>query len=613
STLEQKKLIQFLENRWLAKATGYYSSVVNWVCPCFGIDVQIHPESTNSYSRDPWNKFSKTYKKRVESWKQTLPQPFHFPLILTRPTDLQDYLPARLIVSRHENIETTLTNVARKLEEPHKKVILDLTSHLSCQDKNQWIQAWNDYQEEFSKANLDARRILCIQTLQKEGIGGVRILPFNQSSSKEIENDHQYLLLWIAKFGLSANRIELDRWEIADLPANAPKTTVPNISQEDFIEHLNIFEENWNSTHPQKTLMLQATLAVIRGLLQDLPFEKWEEITKCPTRSAIVQLSFSKILKELEFLKQEKGNEAFFDTTSHIEQIHASFTPLLEIFSPFVFSDFSTIYHNLLTSIPSALKPFTSYGLHASGMTSLAGIIRAVERSINKSPRILYGENTYFEIIHTLNMASTSCSIEEASEDDWAEADLLMVQFNPVLKRIDFNVTDYKVEKIAETLHKALKAKEGKPLTVALDCTLDYINSPQTTRLLEEFQDAIANGALNILCYRSGLKFDLFGMDNYCGAPFYMIHNKDKKWTTFDFLCTDPVIQTDLLSLQWFCIAYQYAAHHLELYRKQVFDNTRQFFEKIPPRLLTNKNVDYRIIPVDQESNLAFIDIKIFG
>jgi hypothetical protein len=31
--------------------------------------------------------------------------------------------------------------------------------------------------------------------------------------------------------------------------------------------------------------------------------------------------------------------------------------------------------------------------------------------------------------------------------------------------------------------------------------------------IIEEFAEEIASGRLNILCYRSGLKFDLFGMD----------------------------------------------------------------------------------------------------
>jgi hypothetical protein len=131
-------------------------------------------------------------------------------------------------------------------------------------------------------------------------------------------------------------------------------------------------------------------------------------------------------------------------------------------------------------------------------------------------------------------------------------------------------------------------------------------------RLLTEFQDEIIKGSLNIVCYRSGLKFDLFGMDNYCGAPFYMMHAQTPAWAAFDALLTDPILQTDHLSLNWFCLAYQSAAPQLELYRKQIFDNTRSFLSKVPSRLL-NPNSPYRIVPVEEGADPAFIDIKVSG
>jgi hypothetical protein len=96
-------------------------------------------------------------------------------------------------------------------------------------------------------------------------------------------------------------------------------------------------------------------------------------------------------------------------------------------------------------------------------------------------------------------------------------------------------------------------------------------------KLLEEFRKEIRSGALNIICYRSGLKFDLFGMDNYAGAPLFMIHNGDEKWRAFDLLLTDPALQTDRLSLNWFCLAYLYTGKELEEYRNQIFANTRAF------------------------------------
>ncbi|MGE5196260.1 MAG: hypothetical protein ACM3JI_02895, partial [Anaerolineae bacterium] len=185
-------------------------------------------------------------------------------------------------------------------------------------------------------------------------------------------------------------------------------------------------------------------------------------------------------------------------------------------------------------------------------------------------------------------------------------------------KRINFKVTEYQateyhVEKIAQTLHHALRARQGKPLSLALDCTLDFSNSSRVGKLLAEFQKEIERGDLIVLCYRSGLKFDLFGMDNYCGAPFFMVHNRDEKWSFFDALLTDPALQTDLLSINWFCLVYQHAAPYLELYRKQIFDNTRAVLNKIPAQLFSTKNTNYRVIPVEPDADPSFIDIKIFG
>jgi hypothetical protein len=90
---EDQQLLHFLEKRWLAKSTGFFSSMVDWVCPCFGISVQVHPETTGCcYARSPWIKLSQTYINRVEDWKRSLPHPQDFPLILTRPSDIQEYL-----------------------------------------------------------------------------------------------------------------------------------------------------------------------------------------------------------------------------------------------------------------------------------------------------------------------------------------------------------------------------------------------------------------------------------------------------------------------------------------------------------------------------------------
>jgi hypothetical protein len=617
---DERELLIFLQKRWLAKSTGFYSTLVDWISPCFGIIVQVHPESTNSYSRDPWDKFSQTYLKAVRGWKQTLPH--DFPLILIRPSAIQGYLPPCIDVSLDENIQTTLERLALKLQAVDSKVIVDMTDVFpnAQKDREQWLRAWKAYQGPFSQAckqrNLNPDRILTIQRLQQQEIGGICLLPLVESSAKELEQHHQYLLEWIARFGLSANRIELDRCAFSSsIPLctpNAPLFSPILQPKEEFLSDLNSFNQNGKLDHPQKTLMLEGTLQTLKELLAILPDETWNEVANNPTRSSIVQLSFLKIKEQLQLLAQEKEDVSFFDTASHVEQIHAHISALLEIFAPFSYEDFPQIYQEALASIPADLKPLTSYAVHTAGMTSLAGIFKAVERSFGRPPRILYGENTYFENIYAAEKISHASAIEDAIGTDWEDVDLILAQFNPALRRIDFKITEYQVERVADALRNALNPKRENPLILAIDCTLDFIDSPRVSNLLTEFQQEIKKGALNVICYRSGIKYDLFGMDNYCGAPFYMIHNQDPKWVEFDLLTRDPALQTDRLSLNWFCLAYKSAVPYLEHYRKQIFANTRALLNRLPSRLLNN-NTRYRVVPIDQSADPAFIDIKVFG
>lgn len=620
---EEKKLLHFLENRWLAKATGFFPSVIDWVCPCFNVSLQVHPETISSYARNPSLEPSPIYKKRMQVWKDRLPHPLHFPLILTRPSDVREYLPSRVEVTHSESCCETAKKLALKIGSARTKVVVDLTNVLPITlTHDEWIWAWKEYKAQFENAckeqKIDSDQIIFIQRLQEKEIGGVRLLPLAPPSGMEIEQDHLFLLEWISKFGLSASRVELDRWPFSSYTATEEKILrepLPiscSFSKEEFIAYILAFENTCKTHNPQSALMLSAALKLLKGLLEDLSENKWNEIVHSKTQFGAMQLSFSQIKDELELLKGEVDGAPFFETACHIEQIHASLSALLEIFSPFNLRDFPAIYRDLL-SLPRSLKRLTTWGIHASGMTSLAGILKATEKSIGHPPRIIFGENSYFECIQVITRLSKACCTDEATEEEWKEVDLILGQFNPVLKRTELPIREYKVEKIAETLRKALKGREERPLTLALDCTIDFIDSPRVTKLLIEFQEEIEKGLLNVVAYKSGLKFDLFGMDNYSGAPFFMVHNQEAKWAAFDALSNDPLLQADRLSVNWFCLAYKYAAQELEEYRRQTFDNTRALLRKTPEGLLSYRSAGYRVIPIEEGADASFIDIRISG
>lgn len=604
---QDQELLVFLEKRWLAKSTGFFASMLRWVYPCFGIQVQTHPETSNCYSRNPSAHLFPSYQNRVESWKEKLPHPASFPLILTRPFDLRDFLPSHVEVAATEKITTTV----ERLKSNDAHIVVDLTEVIPLKAQD-WLKAWESYKEAFSKACQEHRihldRLICIQRVQQDTVGGIRILPLVE---KDVEQHHRYLLEWIGGFGIAATRVELDRWPVRSFQAASKTGSIPFLSKDEFVSYLNSYNLSLSSNHPQKRLLVKATLKLLQGLLGTTSESRWTEVLQSPTRSLVVQLSLMKIREQLEILKKENEATAFFTTASHVEQIQGHLSSLLEIFAPFNAGDFSKIYQSILTSIPPQLQPLTSCGIHASGMTSLAGIFKAMEKTLGKRPRVLYGQNTYFECVNAGKQAMNAISIEDAAEEDWRRVDLILAQFNPVWKR-ELQITQYNIEKIEEILHRALSYKCRKPLTLALDCTLDYINSSKVQNLLEEFKQEIIRGDLNIIGYRSGLKFDLLGMDNYCGAPCFMIHNEENKWAAFNSLLEEPALQSDRLSLNWFCLAYQNASEEMELYRKQIFDNTRELLNKLPPRLLQH-STPYRIVAVQKEADPAFIDIKISG
>jgi len=605
---EDRELVHFLQRRWLARLTGCYPFLVDWMCPTFGIRLQMHPETTNAYARDPGTKSSDTYKLRVQAWKELLPHPQDFPLVLTRPCDVTGHLPCCFTVDRLEGAGER--DVA----------IVDVTALLpeGGVDRGGWLEAWRACEGQlvhrFREWGLDLSKILCIQRVGQREVGGIRLLPFADASRESVEGHHQYLLEWVSRYGLTANRIELDRFVPATgmLPRVSPSVVGGLECKRRFVSYLGALDLQVLSDHPQKMLLFKGALQVLQDLCAHLSDQKWEEALSSDARFSVVQLSVRRIEQAFSVALQKRG-ASLQEVIPQVEQIYADVGCLLEIFSPFSSADFQDAYRCYLTTIPQRLQPMTRYGLHASAMTSLGGILGAMPH-----PRVLYGENTYFEGIDALSRLSKASSVVEAKEEDWEEVDLIIAQFNPTVKRINFEVTEYQAseyhaEKIAAMVHRALSARRNKPLSLAVDCTLDFIDSPRVGALLTEFQQAIVDGRLNVMGYRSGLKFDLFGMDNYCGAPFFIVHNGDAKWAAFERLVTDPVLQTDRLSTNWFALAYQNAAPYLEMYRKQIFDNTRAVLDKIPAQLYSETNQRYRVIPVAPDADPTFVDIKIFG
>jgi hypothetical protein len=600
ASIAEQELLLFLEKHWLTKSNGFFPLAVNWIYPCFGMKMQVEPTTTSCYSRNPSLEPSQAYLEQENLWKKELPQPWHFPLILTRPFNLEHYFPKFLAIRSFEDLDNL------SLPENSKEMtVLDFTDILKNDlNPTTWEKTWSLVRTQLRK--LDLKNVVCIQRVQKKDLGGMRILPLGSAKN---EAEERYLLEWLGTFGLSATRLELNRLNLSTYrPEEDIKHEAPFLDKKSCEAQIHQLEKDFDSLSSDKSILMAGTLKLLKGLFSSISEEKWS--TCSFVQASVVHFSFLGILEELTQLKKLK-NSSLFTFASHIEQIHAHLSALLEIFSPYSPHQFSSIYEKTLSCIPKTLKSLTQYAVHSSGMASYLGIYKAVEKSLERIPHALYGENTYFECAASAKRISHAKSLRDAQEQDWENVDLIVAQFNPILCR-EKHVVEYGEENVEYFLRKAFSVNQNKRLTLALDCTIDFIDSKKVENLLQAFQKEIEQGKLNIIGFRSGLKYDLFGLDHYCGAPLFMIHNNDSYWFPFEALITDPVLLTDRLSHQWFCLAYESAPKELDAYRRQIFQNTRSLLTKISPLLHDGQN-GYQVIPIRENVEASFVDVRVSG
>lgn len=584
----------------MAKVTGTFPFLIDWMCPAFGIVYPAHPETTNAYARDPANKYCDTYLHRVDEWKSRLAHPVEFPLILTRPVSLQEHLPFLVIWG-----ECAIEQIQKALKNTSYPVVLDLSSYLlpALEERGLWQEHWHMLEQSLrtslATAQVPLERICCIQTVDGHEIGGIRVLPWSGKNTSSAG----FLLEWISRFGLAATRVE---WDRLACEKGQEESLAREISLTEFRSQL---DQQWDDLPIQKKLMIQGTLKVLKHFVP-------ETFQGSFVQEQLVKLYCGNILSRMEELGI--GHVSFQVAMSKVEEIHADIASLLEIFSPFTLNDFVDAFSEQLTTIPPLLKVHAQYDLHSCAMASLGAVFCAARESQDGPLNILFGENSYFECIDAAERIGSAKRIINATEEDWKHVDLILAQFNPTVRRINFAVTEYqafeyKEEKIAEYLHRALAVRQGRPLTIAIDDTLDFSNSPRNGQLLQEFEQEILDGRLNMIFYRSGLKFDMFGMDSYCGAPFFMINHGGLQWNAYQSLIGDPALQADRLSANWYALAYRSVIDELEDYTQQIFDNTRAVLQQIPAALYAKDNARYRVIPIEDSADATFVDIKIFG
>lgn len=346
----------------------------------------------------------------------------------------------------------------------------------------------------------------------------------------------------------------------------------------------------------------QAALELVEGIFSEVDLQKFNEDE---AKRMVIHTSIYRIFNELAFSILYAKD--FQQLSRHIERIHNELTTLLTITKPYKATDFEQIYLDRVRPIISE-RCSVQAGLAKTAMNVFTGL-RVAVRKTTAHPVEAHCLDIYFE---EKGKRSLQDLVDDRSID---HVDFYATQFYGNIE-LDSDKTHYEPVDVIGDIEKLLKAKPNtRRLTIAIDTTIDQLNSSRLQEVLHHFESQILSGQLNFVIFRSGQKFDYLGVDNYYGAPFIIINNGDAFWEPFNSLRKDPAYQTDDLTHQWFCHSNRYCYSQMNDYRSLIFAGHREVLMSIPSQLVPKKGKEQRVRvnTVSDDMLSSFIDIKVTG
>jgi hypothetical protein len=634
--LQLKNRIRFLAVNYLNKVAPIMPStarVMGWIF--FESAFQISPYSLYQYHRASFR-----FRPDIGS---TINQRFalgnNSPLVLTDTGQFAHFLPLKFIVLNRENREEWSALILKAMKRK-TELLFDFT-----QDFGDTILTEGDKERENSfrahfdqlKAEINAEiEIMQDKALTKEfleqnsvaisrvrfecrdeWIGGMKVLPlFLNLSPKNVVKAHATLLHhFVEETGvilgaLRLRRLVPDAFPLTGASAKSTASFLENYfeSKEEFIELIDFKSLEVHSDKPHVTVLGKSFLDMLRGLLSKLDQDTWEEINQNSATRTILQAVLYRIINHLK--AAEAAIEEDNQFIQAIELAHAELATLLELSLPYMPEDFSAIYLKQLEIIPHKLWPFIKAGLGKTAETVFAEVNVAVKA---QNPNSVSAWCDWFYYEH-MQLLGNNQKLKSVLQDEGIDhIDLYGCTFNPSIES-DYLNTNYVQHNLIADIERILQEKPNtEHLSVAIDCTNDYVNSEKLQQLLNHFEAQICEGRLNIVVFGSGQKFDMLGMDHFYGSPFYVINNGADQWKPFDKLFTEEVHTTDKLSAQWFCLLYEFAPKSVDEFRFLFFANNRHVLENIPEQLSPTNKRSITVSKADAKAELTFIDIKVKG
>ena len=175
----------------------------------------------------------------------------------------------------------------------------------------------------------------------------------------------------------------------------------------------------------------------------------------------------------------------FSKFTDEIELIHYEIATLLYLLAPFKAADFQNILKTSVgATLPKELRKFVKAGITKSAMNTVAGLCVAVNKTTTH-PVKAYHAGSHFEIVQLLHPDSSLES--QVVPKNLKRVDMYLGEFHHNVKLL-YNHDEYQPGDVIGEVEPWLQSMpEGQHLTVAIDSTIDFIQSPHAQKVLEHF------------------------------------------------------------------------------------------------------------------------------
>ncbi|WP_420422165.1 hypothetical protein [Simkania sp.] len=319
-----------------------------------------------------------------------------------------------------------------------------------------------------------------------------------------------------------------------------------------------------------------------------------------PAKAKLINASLNRLAALMNLSAEHCNNHTTFSL--YHELISEEVLLLLNICQPYQEGAFHEIFlenreHGLGALDPEvgpeALAPFdpTVVPMH-SGMACVDGIVRSL-RQDKPNLGIACLDDNYFETFNTLGeMSGTSIdgkqkpnfyAIEATDiggsisklKADGKDPDLVFLDLRP---SPSMKAKSYDTKDLNEMTTQLLKDRKAEtPLTLAVDITLDKMHSKEFEEFLNEHHQAIEDGRLNVVLYRSGHKFDQLGVDKFNAGYMQVYTTNEALRGHFENL------GGTLEGLDYQALCHFHKSAHIEMhqYVKKHYKNTNVIYQRL--------------------------------